>query len=149
MIHQSTDTGLIMNFYALAPKRYKRLVVSGFQGLGFSNLSFNLSLSPRSCTINASLLSYPICGHLLLTKLRLLLPSKVAVWWVGHTPCHHVGILVTVVCVKQKNINVRLFLINVFNFHCNSIQLAQYKKYLPPSTNNVQLYSKTNTNKLE
>ena len=25
-----TDTGLIMNFHALAPKRYKRSVVSGF-----------------------------------------------------------------------------------------------------------------------
>ena len=25
-----TDTGLVMNFYALAPKRYKRSVVSGF-----------------------------------------------------------------------------------------------------------------------
>ena len=28
--HKPTDTGLIMNFHSLAPKRYKRTVVSGF-----------------------------------------------------------------------------------------------------------------------
>ena len=28
--HKPTDTGLIMNFHSLAPKRYKRSVVSGF-----------------------------------------------------------------------------------------------------------------------
>ena len=28
--HKPTDTGLIMNFHAMAPKRYKRSVVSGF-----------------------------------------------------------------------------------------------------------------------
>ena len=28
--HKPTDTGLIMNFHSLAPKKYKRSVVSGF-----------------------------------------------------------------------------------------------------------------------